>query len=288
MSILRQPGPRRHRIERAILLLAGRGRRLGAHTDDRPKCMVAVGGVPILERTLRTLAASGIREVVLVVGYRWEQIEAFTLSRRFGLRIRWVVNEAHATTNTAYSLWLARAWLDRSVLLLEGDIVFDREVAWRVLAWPGDSAWAVVPVEPGRDEGILLGTDASDSVNEVALIREPGLRGPGLIYKCAGIQRLSVSAAALFAERLNGAVDAGRAKVFADLVLGELLDRTRIRACSLQGCRWAEVDDVADLDRARALFDASTGRPSAVGSGGILPQVTPLAHRPAVEGGSAN
>ncbi len=62
---------------RAILLLAGRARRLGSLTKNKPKCLVRVAGASILERALDKLSASGVSEVVLVVGYRAERVREF-------------------------------------------------------------------------------------------------------------------------------------------------------------------------------------------------------------------
>ena len=90
--------------KRAILLLAGRGRRLGRLTADRPKCMVQVAGVPILERALRTLGRVGVSELVLVVGYRQDQIRKSIGTTFENMDVRYVSNELHAETNTAYSL----------------------------------------------------------------------------------------------------------------------------------------------------------------------------------------
>ena len=52
----------------AIILAAGAGRRLRPHTDHLPKTLVEVNGIPILENALRHLAATGVRDAVVVTG----------------------------------------------------------------------------------------------------------------------------------------------------------------------------------------------------------------------------
>ena len=242
-------------VSRAILLLAGQGKRLGRLTADRPKCMVRVGDLSILERALRALAECGVSEVVLVVGYRQSQVRDFIGSSFAGMSVRYVVNEQHADTNTAYSLWLAREFLDEKVLLLEGDIVVDAEAIRRVLEPPdGDSVWAAVSIGPNRDEGILLAPDSERRVGRVELVRN----GPGqadLTHKCAGIQLLTSEAACTFAATLRRAVAEGQTRTYADLVLGTLLKEHPVRLCGLDGLPWAEVDDAEDLRRALFLFN---------------------------------
>lgn len=243
--------------KRAILLLAGAGRRLGALTEDRPKCLVEVEGASILERSLRALAGHGVEEAVLVVGYRSDRVEAFAGGTLEGMRLSYVRNEAYAETNTAYSLWLARESLDERVLLLEGDILFDPAALERLCSAAGeDSAWAANPVGPRRNEGILLGTSAEGRIDRVTLVRNPETRDAGLTHKCGGIQSLSASMARALATRLDEVVPDGGRRVFADLVLGELLHIEPVRLCSLAGTPWAEIDDPLDLARARSAFGA--------------------------------
>ena len=59
---------------KAIIVAAGRGRRLGAETEEIPKCMVKVAGRAILHRQLDALAAAGVDDVVVVRGYRGDKI----------------------------------------------------------------------------------------------------------------------------------------------------------------------------------------------------------------------
>ena len=59
---------------KAIIVAAGRGRRLGPETAEVPKCMVSVGGRPILHRQLAALAAAGADDVVIVRGYLGDRI----------------------------------------------------------------------------------------------------------------------------------------------------------------------------------------------------------------------
>ena len=61
--------------QRAILLAASRGEKLGPLTERRPKCMIDVRGEPLLQRLVRTLNESGLRDVTVVRGYRKEAID---------------------------------------------------------------------------------------------------------------------------------------------------------------------------------------------------------------------
>ena len=113
------------RIEKAIVLAAGKGTRMGALTADLPKPMLPVEGRPMLEHILDRLAEAGIRRVLLVVGYRRETIvEHF--AGYDALDIDYVVQETLNGTGSAVALGREFAGSDR-VLVTFGDIICDPE-----------------------------------------------------------------------------------------------------------------------------------------------------------------
>ena len=116
------------RVRTAVVLAAGLGSRLGQLTWKRPKCLVSVGGVPILERLVVTLDEYGIERLVMVTGYGAEMIHDYLGERFGGIAVEYVVNPLFATTNTMYSLWLARGLIDEPLLLVESDVVFDGDL----------------------------------------------------------------------------------------------------------------------------------------------------------------
>jgi NDP-sugar pyrophosphorylase family protein len=76
----------------AVVLAGGRGERLRPFTEDRPKPMVEIMGVPILGYQLQWLQGQGITDVILACGYRHEVIEThFNNGERLGLRITYAV-----------------------------------------------------------------------------------------------------------------------------------------------------------------------------------------------------
>src|SRR5580692_1306989 len=123
---------------RAIVIAAGRGRRLGAHTEEVPKCMVEVGGRPILGWVWRALAAAGVDELVVIRGYRGDVLEPFV--RRLVPRAAFVDNLEWQTNNVLLSLACARAYLDRAVYLTYSDIIFTPAVVAAAAASPAELA----------------------------------------------------------------------------------------------------------------------------------------------------
>src|SRR2546422_188660 len=80
---------------KAIILAAGVGKRIGAATGNRPKCLLEFGGRSLLVRYLDALLAVGVKSAVLVVGHRQELIRDAVGENYRGLAIRYVVNDQY-------------------------------------------------------------------------------------------------------------------------------------------------------------------------------------------------
>ena len=115
---------------RAILLAASRGKELGPLTERRPKCMIDVRGEPLLQRLVRTLNGSGLRDVTVVRGYRKEAIDLAGIES--------VDNDRYDETGEAASLACAYNRLYGPCLISYGDILFRRHVLDGLLAADGD------------------------------------------------------------------------------------------------------------------------------------------------------
>jgi glucose-1-phosphate thymidylyltransferase len=111
---------------KAIVLAAGEGTRLGPFTYSEPKVMIPVANRPILEYVVKALVENGIRDIVLVVGYRKERIMThFEEGKEFGARIEYVVQDKQL--GTAHALLQARELVEGDFLVLPGDNVIDAQ-----------------------------------------------------------------------------------------------------------------------------------------------------------------
>jgi len=111
---------------RAIILAAGRGRRMGHLGDDRPKCLVELAGKPLIERQIAALRRGGVDEIGVVRGYRAETIDFPGLF--------YFANERWAETNMVMSLAAAAAWLRSEPVIVSYADIFYRSELVRGLA----------------------------------------------------------------------------------------------------------------------------------------------------------
>jgi choline kinase len=128
---------------RAVILAAGAGRRLRPVVGPWPKCLVSIGGRPLIEWQMSHLRAHAIEPITLVLGYRREMIEAVC-----GPDVEIVYNPDYATTNSLYSLWLARNLLSEGFVVLNSDVLFHPHLLTRLLASPHEDALLMAAREP--------------------------------------------------------------------------------------------------------------------------------------------
>jgi L-glutamine-phosphate cytidylyltransferase len=106
---------------KAIILAAGMSKRLYPITLGKPKCLLEIGGTSIIEYQISALKEVGITEIIVVVGYHGNQI----VDKIQDNCVKFVSNNKYETTNSGYSLWLAKKHLiDSDFIYLNSDLYF--------------------------------------------------------------------------------------------------------------------------------------------------------------------
>ena len=124
---------------KAVILAAGVGKRLGAVTGNRPKCLFEVGGRSLLARYLDALLEAGIKSAVLVVGHQQELIRSAVGDAYRGLTLCYIVNDQYRR-GSLYSLWLARATFDDDLLIMDADVLCPASFVKRLVNSPHPNA----------------------------------------------------------------------------------------------------------------------------------------------------
>jgi L-glutamine-phosphate cytidylyltransferase len=241
-------------VRTAVVLAAGLGSRLGQLTGERPKCLVPVGGVPILERLMVTLDEYGIERLVMVTGYGADSIHDYLGERFGGIAVEHVVSPLFATTNTMYSLWLTRDLIDEPVLLVEADVVFDGDLLAPLLQ---PDRIAVSRQLPWMN-GTTVTLDADGHVN--ALYSPP----PGVYFQhsispdhfiTVNICSLARDTWDAVCQRLDRYVAAGHTGYFHDVVFADMIAERvmSLAAVFFPEDRWYEIDTPADRDAAELV-----------------------------------
>jgi len=105
---------------KVIILAAGEGTRLRPYTLDRPKCMVEIDGVSLIDRQLEVLKSEGIDDIVIIGGYKSEML------KRGDIKLK--VNARYFETNMVWTLFSAEEELEGDVIVSYGDIVYSKNI----------------------------------------------------------------------------------------------------------------------------------------------------------------
>ncbi len=261
-------------IRRAILIAAGRGKRLGTHTDEIPKCMVGVGARPILGWVWEAFRAAGIEELVVIRGYRGDVLESFV--RTLVDKVTYVENTAWQTNNVLLSLACARRYLDQPCLLSYSDIIFTPAVARAAVESPAEIGLVIDrefrTIYEGRTEHPLEEGEVSDLMPDgsVARVGKRALPAADAVGEYIGLTKLGARGVATVANTLDLLAKrfAGRdhepfqrAASFRNAYLTDLWQELidggiTIDPVFIQG-QWREIDTGQDLERARELVESA-------------------------------
>jgi len=151
-------------MKQAVILAAGEGQRLRPFTATKSKVMLSVAGKPIVQYVVEALAQNGIRNILMVVGYKREQIFDYMGSgERFEVDITYITQEKQL--GTAHALAQAEALTESEFLVLPGDNLIEANTIARfVAAKPGamlvkrvdsPARYGVVAIENGMVKGIV-------------------------------------------------------------------------------------------------------------------------------------
>ncbi len=235
---------------KCVILAAGIGKRLRPATTAIPKCLLPIGGTPLLTRTMKNLLSNRITEIAIVTGFQREKVRRFVKKSFPRASVTFIHNARFATTNNAFSLLLAREFVrDESMLLLDGDIIFSRSLLATFLAVKRKPNRVAVRVRGPHDE-----EEIRVRINRWDHIREIGKHVPtGSSYgESIGIEIFSPEATgqlfAILAERMKS--PRGRNE-FYEASFQQFIDRgNRLWAVDIGTEPAAEIDTADDLMRA--------------------------------------
>jgi choline kinase len=263
---------------KAVIVAAGRGRRLGPETEEIPKCMVRVAGRAILHRQVDALRAAGADDFVIVRGYLGERIEASEATARPGFVPRFVTrfveNPDWADNNILASLMYAGPELAGGFLFSYSDIVFAKEHARRA----AEASGAVALVIDRRWRDAYVGRELHP-VSEAELARvEDTPEGPRVTRvgkrlvgaeeaagEFIGLARFSpeggAALGAVWRDALARGLETpfGAAATLRKAYLSDALNEIATRGVPLVPVfidgGWREIDTEEDLARAHAVVD---------------------------------
>jgi choline kinase len=238
-----------------MVLAAGAGRRLQPWTDSVPKTLVPVDGDrTILDVSLANFARIGLTDVVVVVGYKAEALRErqAELEERHGVSLELVFNDKAEEWNNAYSLWCAREHFRRGIVMVNGDTIAPASVAQALLDAAGrgdDLVLALDDVHALAEEQMKVQLSDERLLTRITKLMDPA----EAVGEYIGLTLIEPHVSDALADALKTTFERDPQLYYED-GFQELADRGgRVGVASIGDVEWVEVDDHADLARAREV-----------------------------------
>lgn len=243
-------------VRSAVILAAGAGTRIASETSD-PKSLLEVCGKSLIRHHLEHLTALGFEDVVVVVGYRKELLRSHLAGHSSGVRIRTVENEDFTRLGNGVSLCLGLEHVTGPCIVIDGDLVYERDVLGRFLKGDPEDCVLVGPGQPADIESTKTVTDGTGRITSFADKRallpheEEGFLGEAmgvLMFTEARRRALLRGAERFFGDERN------LLKNWEHLINFCLPDQPLVARFVDTG-RWIEIDTPDDYAEARRLFE---------------------------------
>ncbi|KSW12568.1 nucleotidyltransferase [Pyrodictium occultum] len=160
---------------KAVILAGGFGKRLRPLTEDRPKPLVEVAGRPIIEWQILWLRSHGMKDIVVLLGYKWERlVEHLGSGHKLGVRIAYVVEDEPLGTGGAIKNAEHLLRGEDLFIVINGDIVTDLDLGRLVSRLRSrEDAVAAIALVPLRSPYGVVELDEEDHV--VKFVEKPTL-----------------------------------------------------------------------------------------------------------------
>lgn len=229
----------------ALILAAGRGRRLSPLTDDLPKGLLPIGNTSSLELILALLDRPEVTEAAIVVGHARERITSFLRTRKLSFPVREIFNPRYDAANNICSVDVARDLCSGGFLLINSDVVFHPGILDAALAPPDENLLVVDSTLPPRDEAMRVRFEDS-RLAAIGKDLDPA--------KCdgeyIGIARFDTRGARAFFARISEILAEGGSGEWYEAAIGRAAAEVSFRQRTTRGLPWIEIDDREDLERA--------------------------------------
>lgn len=227
-------------ITTSVIMAAGLGTRFGQMTEKMPKGFVPFKGEPMVVHSIKTLIDCGIKRIIIGTGYKKETYEALKDTYP---QIECVFSPRYAETNSMYTLYNTREAIgDDDFILLESDLVFDKEAITSLQECPYDNAMLITPVTKFQDQYYVEMDESCVLTNcstDKAQINPSG--------ELVGIHKLSNSFYNKMCAEYEKIVEEEPKLGYEYQLLYMSKHVKPMNVLKVEGLQWYEIDDIDDL-----------------------------------------
>jgi len=237
-------------IKKAIILAAGISSRLRPLTNELPTCLLKINSVTLLEHQIKNFEECGVKEVIIVTGYKAEKIKKFCKEnlKGYNLKFNFAHNKYYSTTNILFSLWLAKEYMNEGFVYVNSDIFFDNNILRRLLKCEGDICAGVEKKECTEEDMKAKVKNGIIKIGKNIPMDETYGEFLGIVkFSNVGVEKLlHVLDKIPIDEKKRG---------YATFAIQKLIDEdNKVHEIETQGLFWKDIDFVEDLNEVRSYL----------------------------------
>lgn len=232
---------------KALILAAGLGTRLAPLTNDKPKSLVEVNGMPILMKQIENLHENGIYDITIISGYKADILKKAVYERYSDIQIIESVN--YATTNNMYSAYLAKDIVSGDpFLMMNADVFYDASIIKELLSFSAPNA-IVTDIGTYLEESMKV-VERNGRLVQISKTISPN----DALGASIDVYKFSAKGGKAFFKKCAEYIEGKKElKMWSEVALNDILSEVEFKACPLNG-RWLEIDNHDDLAAAEKLF----------------------------------
>ena len=244
---------------KAVILAAGYGGRMSPLTKEIHKTLLKVNGERIMDLIIKSLINNNIKDIVIVTGYKKEQLKNHLINNFNDIPFQFIHNEKYATTNNIFSLALAfeQIKFDKDIIMIESDLIYSSDVIEKAINSKFKNLALISPYKIGMDGTVVEVLD-----NKIIGLYPPHLQGENFNlfdkFKTLNIYKFSKEFCKNeFKKLLVYYAKSIDDNCYYELILGILIymQRQEIFCEIVPNEKWVEVDDPNDLIGAEFHFN---------------------------------
>ena len=228
---------------KALILAAGIGSRIEKYTNGKPKSLLHVQGKSIIKHQISSLRKNGLefKDIIIVTGFKAEEIE-----REVGKKITYIHNQDYRTTNSLYSMWLARNEnYSDGMILLNADVIFNEKILEGILNISGN----VVAVDFRKDLNDNEMNVIVNSQNNITKISKE-IKANSASGESVQIAKFTGNSCNTIFSKTNELIESNNKDKFPAYVFKYVIAEEDVVAYDIGNLDWIEIDYPIDYEEA--------------------------------------
>ncbi|MCK4732517.1 MAG: phosphocholine cytidylyltransferase family protein [Methanophagales archaeon] len=234
---------------KAIILASGIGKRLRPLTYEVPKPLIKIlEDKTILGHQLDNLIGCNIKNIIITTGPFEDKIKMHVKEKYPDLKVSYVNNPKYETTNYIYSIWLTKALIDDDIILLHGDLLFDKKLLEKLINEKNVNCVLV-------NRKIKAPEKDFKAVIENNRVIKIGVEFYGEnVFFSAPLYKFSKSDFLYWLDEIEKFIEKGDTKRYAEDAFNKISNKIMLCPLYFEDELCMEIDTMDDLEMARKIF----------------------------------